>query len=296
MIDAIKVGVVQYESYPVKEKEKNVNYILSKIEELAGQGIQLAVFPELALTGFVTAPSADSRRQYWEAAAEEVPGPSLNRVADAASRYNCHVLLGMAERSNIPLEVYNSAVLVTPQKEFFVSRKVQLPGVEKMYFTPGPAQKVISTSFGKIGVIICYELFFPEPARCLALQGAEIIFVISSIWKGGQEGGVGDGASKFRLFESSMITRAIENQVYMVLCNGAGFHDMGEGYGQWKRMGRSKVVSGMGEILTETDSEDEAIITATLTNEEFLKGRAAYSFFMDRLPAKYTVLTADNDS
>jgi predicted amidohydrolase len=291
LIEAIKIGVVQYETFPVGEKEKNVSYILSKIEELAGQGIELIVFPELALTGFIVAPSMEFRRRYWETAAEEVPGPSLNRVADAAQKHNCYVLLGMAERSNIPMEVYNSTVLVTPKKEFYCTRKVHLPGLERMYFTPGPAPKIIPAPFGKIGVVICYDLFFPEITRCLAVQGAEIVFVVSSIWKGGQEGGIGDGASKVRLFESSLITRAIENQVYMVLCNGAGEHDMGNGYGIWKRMGRSKVVSGLGEIIAQTESEDEAIITATLTNEEFLKGRAAYTFFMDRLPCRYTALT-----
>ncbi|MDQ0340766.1 putative amidohydrolase [Caldalkalibacillus uzonensis] len=291
MQEKVKVAVVQTSGVGYENREENLLFTLNKIEELGGQGLDLIVFPELGLTGFVKEFTPEEKETYWREAAEPIPGPTTNRLAEAAKKYGISLVVGMAERAEVQGEIYNVAVLISKTGEVHVTRKVHLPQIEKFYFTPGPEPEVIETPFGKIGLVICYDVFFPEISRVLAAKGAEILVVIGSIWKGGKEGGVGDGENKRRIFQTAPLMRALENGCHVIFCNASGRHYMGKNVGYWSRFGESKVISALGEILAESTHDREDVLVTELNFKSILRARSIYPFFMDRKPSAFQSLT-----
>lgn len=297
MKEHVKVALVQMDSGPVTEKEKNVDYHVRKIEELGKQGIELILFPELSVSGYVQESTPEFRRIYWELGAEDIPGPSTDRILKAAKDAGVHVIFGIAERAKIAMLAYNSAVLLSPEGVIGINRKIHLPLLEKDYFLPGPAPKVFQTRLGKIGTLICYEMFFPESARMLAVQGAEIIAYIGFValrGKDGSGGGVGIGEEKNYAFKIGPRLRAFENQAHFLYCVGAGSHFMGDHVGYWTRAGQSKIVDSLGNIVAETESIAEDIVIGEITNDVLVRGRAAYPMLKDRMPHKYGSLMSDD--
>jgi len=106
---------------------------------------------------------------------ETVPGPTTDRVSEMASKHQMHVVFGIYER--VGEAIYNTAVLMGRDGAIIGKyHKVQLPDVERWSVTPGDSFPVFATDFGTVGMMVCYDANFPEPARCLALNGAEILF------------------------------------------------------------------------------------------------------------------------
>ncbi|MEK5067142.1 carbon-nitrogen hydrolase family protein [Sporosarcina sp. FSL K6-1508] len=286
MIDKLKVTLVQFEPVPKNNKKKNLEFHLNKIDELASTGIQLIVFPEMSLTGFFVH-QQNERKRHWEEDAETIKGEMIQAIVNKSKINNCYVVCGMAERDEREFDIYNSTILIGPEGVIGVTRKLHLPSAEKLYYKKGDVGEVYSTPIGKIGMLICYEAFFPEVSRILAKRGAEILIAPSSIWKGGQSGGIGAGESKQRLFSNTPLIRAIENQAHFLMCNAAGGQFLGEAFGRWERFGESKIVNAQGEVLAESLSNDTEDITAILTKTSLLKSRSDYMFFNDREPMKY---------
>lgn len=294
MKERVKVALVQMDSGLVMEKEKNVQNHINKIKELGKQEVDLILFPELSVSGYIQETTHENRRKYWELGAEDVPGPSTDRIQKAATDAGTHVIFGIAERSNIPMLSYNSAVLISPEGFVGVNRKIHLPLAEKDYFLQGTEPKVFQTRLGKIGTFICYEMMFPEPARMLAVLGAEILAFIGFVGlrsKEGTGGGVGIGEEKNFLFNVAPRIRAIENQTHLLNCCGAGIHYMGERTGSWTRFGQSKIIDSLGNIVAESKSIEEDLVIGEITNEVLVKGRAAYPMLNDRVPFRYSTLT-----
>jgi len=150
----------------------NVEAMVRTIADLAGQGVQLAVFPELATTGYMFTDADECR-----AVAEEVPaGPSTQRLLAACAEYGMHIVFGIAERSGEQL--YNSSALLGPDGFIGTYRKLHLWNRENVVFSPGDlGLPVYHTDLGDIGILICYDIWFPEAARTLALAGAELLAV-----------------------------------------------------------------------------------------------------------------------
>ena len=290
MQDQVIVVLVQFEPRYFESKEENVSYMVNQIMSWGKEGADLIVFPELSVSGFFRHEEG-SRRAYWEGGAEDLNGTSTQRIIEAAREAGVYVVYGIAERLHRPVEMYNSAVLVGPEGIIGVTRKVHLPQYEKLYFTPGQPGDVFLTPLGGIGMVICYDMFFPECTRILALKGAELIVAISSVWKGGAKGGIGLLRSKEKLFELTPIMRAMENQVYFLSCNACGSHNMGPILGIWERLGKSKVVDPLGNVLAEAQGETETTVKAILSRDVLINGRAGYTFLADRIPELYKDLT-----
>ncbi|WP_088553568.1 carbon-nitrogen hydrolase family protein [Calderihabitans maritimus] len=289
MREQISVALVQFAPHEFTAKEKNVSYMVDQIIALGKQGIDLIVFPELSVSGFFRH-EPGGKLAYWEKGAEDLDGESSHRIITAAKEVGVYVVFGLAERLARPVEMYNTAVLVGPGGIVGAARKMHLPLYEKFYFTSGRLGTVLHTPLGQIGLAICYDMYFPEAIRILAVNGAEIIIAISSMWKGGDKGGVGLIGSKERIFDITPVCRAMENQVYFLSCNGCGRHDMGPMLGVWERLGNSKVVDPLGNILAVADCNRESVITAVLTREVLIKGRSAFGFLADRIPELYSDL------
>ena len=167
----IRVACIQREPV-VGEKERNVARSLDFIEQAAGEGAKLIVLPELANSGYVF----ETREEAFSLA-EEIPGgETVAAWAGAAARLGVWIVAGIAERAGPKL--FNSSVLVGPEGHVGTFRKAHLWNAEALFFEPGDLGfPVFATPLGRIGMCICYDGWFPESYRLMALQGADIVCV-----------------------------------------------------------------------------------------------------------------------
>jgi predicted amidohydrolase len=151
-------------------KADNVARSLALIEQAAGQGAAIVVLPELCNTGYVFQGRPEAFAQ-----AEAVPdGPTTQAWAAAAARLNIHIVAGITERAGERL--YNAAVVIGPRGYMGTYRKLHLWGEENLFFEPGDlGLPVFDTEHGRLGVAICYDGWFPEVYRLLAMQGVDIV-------------------------------------------------------------------------------------------------------------------------
>ena len=165
----VRIACVQMEPR-VGDKAGNVALSVDKIERAAQAGAKIVVLPELANSGYVF----ESRAEAF-ALAEPVPdGPTSLAWAAVAARLDITVVAGIAERAGDRL--FNAAVVIGPQGYVGTFRKVHLWNEENLYFEPGDVGfPVFATPHGRIGVMICYDGWFPEAYRLLALQGADLV-------------------------------------------------------------------------------------------------------------------------
>jgi len=238
MKDKIKLALCQISS---KREDKEAN--LRKIENLTlkakNRGADLAIFPEMSLTGYVILD------QVYEQA-EPVPGPSVSRVEELAEKAGIHVIFGMPELSEKTKgTIYNTAVLVGPKGFIGKYRKMYLPThsvfEEKRYFRPGYEPAAFQTEIGNIGLTICYDVFFPEVFRLARLKGAQLMVCISA-----------SPAVRRGYFEILTAARALENTSFLAYVNLAGVED---GLQFW---GGSRLVCPTGDVAAEAkyDLED----------------------------------------
>ncbi len=169
--NAIKVACLQMRPR-VGEKAANLSASLAQIERAAADGARLIVLPELANSGYVFETRAEAF-----SLAEAVPdGPTCQAWMAAAERLDVTLVAGIAERDGDVL--YNAAVVIGPAGYIGTFRKVHLWNAENLFFEPGNLGfPVFKTPIGRIGVAICYDIWFPETFRLQALKGADIVCV-----------------------------------------------------------------------------------------------------------------------
>jgi predicted amidohydrolase len=166
----VRIAVAQYEPR-VGELDHNHAEAARWATRAAERGAQLIVLPELSSSGYVFTDESEAARTAENADA----GPLVERLHYVCVRNGCHIVVGINERDGE--QRHNSAVLIGPEGRIATYRKLHLFHDEQSWFTPGESVVVADTPLGRIGMIICFDLWFPEPARALALAGAEIIAV-----------------------------------------------------------------------------------------------------------------------
>jgi len=226
-------------------KEKNLETIKENVVRAKREGAQLVIFPELSLTGYVV------RDQIYELA-ERIPGPSTRIVEKLAKENELHIIFGMPETSEkAQATLYNSAVLVGPNGLIGKYRKMYLPThsifEEKRYFRPGYQVAVYDTKLGKIGLVICYDIYFPEVTRLTRLKGAQLIVCISA-----------SPGIRRAFFETLTAARAIENTAFLAYVNRAGIED---GLQFW---GGSRIIGPSGRIIAEAKYDEEDFVVAEM--------------------------------
>jgi predicted amidohydrolase len=240
MKDKIKLALAQ-----ISSSRENKDGNLQKIEAITlkakEQGADLAVFPELSLSGYVI------RDQFYELA-ETIPGPTVEKIEKLTKKTGMHVIFGMPELSEkTQATVFNTAVLVGPKGLIGKYRKMYLPThsvfEEKRYFRPGYQPAAFQTDLGNIGLCICYDIFFPEVLRLTRLKGAQLIVCISA-----------SPAVRRSYFEILTCARAIENTAYLAYVNLVGIQD---GLQFW---GGSRLVSPSGDILAKAKYDEEDFV------------------------------------
>ncbi|MFB4165001.1 carbon-nitrogen hydrolase family protein [Alteribacillus sp. JSM 102045] len=290
MKDNVKAALVQFSPKPMQHMEQNVEFITNKIVELSNKGNELIVFPEMSITNFFEH-GPEGKIQYWNNGSLSVDDNVVQKIVEVTKKQNCYAIVGFAERSRMIGKIYNSAACIGPKGIIGITRKVHFPGLEKLYYSKGTEIPVFDTPLGKIGISICYDSMFVEYLRALAVKGAEIIVMTSSIWKGGGKGGIGLETSKSQFWDLLPMVASVEHQSFVIACNGGGSHMIGEKVGTWERLGLSKIVDPTGDVLTKTDGNDEVVLNATLEEKKLKESRMAYSFLNDREPELYQELT-----
>ncbi len=255
MKEKIKLALIQMST---QRENKKAN--LKKMEILTAkaktQGADLAIFPELSLTGYVI------RDQLYELS-ETIPGPSTQKIEELAKRTGLHIIFGMPEISEkTKATLYNTSVLVGPDGFIGKYRKMYLPThsvfEEKRYFRVGYDTTTFETPVGKIGLCICYDLFFPEVTRLTRLKGAQLIVAISA-----------SPAVRKNYFEVITAARALENTVFLAYVNLAGVQ---EGLQFW---GGSRLISPTGEIIAKAKYDEEDFVICEV-NYNDLRGTEAF--------------------
>ena len=264
-----------------KDPNTNLAAIVELVREAAADGIRLLVLPECALQGYplgLGRPDLDEYHRQLRAA-QPVPGPATERLAQAAGEHGIELVLGLTET---PLEagasglLYNTAVLVDGGGVRARYRKVHTGGVEKCLWNRGGEWVVTPTAAGRIGLLICYDLAFPEAARCLALGGAELL-VMPTAWMRSEDPTFTRG---YDLFTRA---RALENQVYLVSSNLVGGPAPGF-------LGHSRIVDPRGDIVAEVEGHgiaSAAIDVAAGVAEARARSWFGQVFLRDREPRAY---------
>jgi predicted amidohydrolase len=223
------------------DKKANIKKIKEYAVRAKQQGADLVIFPELSLTGYTI------RDDLYELA-EEIPGPSTSVIEKIAKEHDAYIVFGMPERSEkTRATVYNTAVLVGPKGYVGKYRKMYLPThsvfEEKRYFRPGYQAEALKTNLGKIGLIVCYDIFFPEVCRLARLDGAQIIVCISA-----------SPAVRRAFFETLTVARAIENTAFLAYVNLVGIED---GLQFW---GGSRLIAPNGKIIAKAKYDEEDLV------------------------------------
>ena len=224
------------------DRERNLARMIQVLEETAAKGSRLTIFPEAALTGYCFDSLAEAKPH-----AEPIPGPSTQRMTESCRRLKTFVVYGLLEADGDRL--FNACALVGPEGVVGSYRKIHLPflGVDR-FTTPGDRPFAVHEAAGmRIGMNICYDGGFPESARVMMLQGADLV-VLPTNWPPGSECMAG----------YTVNARAMENNIYYAACNRTGdergFHFIGQ----------SKICGPNGRALAEAPHDREEILYAQI--------------------------------
>jgi predicted amidohydrolase len=255
------------------ESEDNLVKMSEMISKIASQQrVDLIVFPELITSGY------ELGLRFTELA-QRVPGPTVNLIAQRANEYGVYIAFGMVTKERVESVLYNSALIVGPDGELLdVYNKIHLRGEERMAFREGYKLPVIETEVGNIGLMVGYDLAFPEVARSLVLDGADILCCMAN-WE----------ASAIDEWKTYLRARAYENAVFVVGANRIG-EDVTITFG-----GESMVVGPRGQIFAslanETDPESgaplEGFTVARIDLDEVRRNREEFQLIQNRQPTVY---------
>lgn len=252
-------------------KRENLETIKRNVARAKKENARLVVFPELSLTGYVV------RDQVYDLA-ERIPGPSTRAIERTAKANGMYIIFGMpeiSEKTNSTL--HNAAVIAGPEGYIGKYRKMYLPThsvfEEKRYFRPGYQASVYDTEIGKIGMIICYDIYFPEVTRLMRLDGAQLIVCISA-----------SPAVRRSYFETLTAARAIENTAFLAYVNLAGIED---GLQFW---GGSRLLGPSGTIIAQAKYDKEDFTVAEVDYNDLRAVEAFVPTLRDLRPELYDKL------
>ena len=263
-------------------KQFMIDKHVSLIEQAAAGGVRVLCLQELFYGPYFCA-EQDAR---WYSMAEHVPdGPTVRLMQDLAKLHNMVLIVPVYEEEMSGVFYNTAAVLDADGSYLGKYRKTHIPHLapgfwEKFYFKPGNSgYPVFTTSVGTIGVYICYDRHFPEGARALGLNGAEIVFNPSATVAGLSE----------YLWELEQPAHAVANGYFVGAINRVGNEQpwyIGEFFG------KSYFCNPKGEILAQGSRDHDEVIVADLDLDEISEVRSTWQFFRDRRPETYGGLTA----
>jgi len=281
-------GLIQA-SNPINDENKPVAEIqaamlekhLPMIHDAGKKGVQILCLQEI-FNGPYFCPGQDKR---WYDAAEAVPGPTLDKLAPIAKQYKMAMVVPVYEREQAGV-YYNTAAILDADGSYLGKyRKTHIPQTsgfwEKYFFRPGNlGYPVFKTRYATIGAYICYDRHFPEGARALGLNGAEIVYNPSATVAGLSE----------YLWKIEQPAHAVANGYYVGAINRVGTEapwNIGEFYGQ------SYFVDPRGQIIAQASRDKDEVVIAELDLDVIEEVRRTWQFYRDRRPDAYGDLTQD---
>ena len=277
MPNNVKIGLFQ------AKWEENFEEMLNKhekiVEEAAEKNIQILCFQEIFNGPYFPA----EQNTKWYSLAEPIPGPTTEKMQKKAKQTGVVLIVPIYEEDTTGV-YYNTAVVIDADGKILGKyRKNHIPQLtgfwEKFYFKPGNlGYPVFNTAFAKIGVYICYDRHFPEGARILGLNGAEIVFNPSATVAGLSE----------YLWKIEQPAHAVANGYFIAAINRVGREkpwDIGNFYGS------SYICSPKGEILAEGSKDKDELVTANVDLDMIKEVRNMWQFHRDRRPETYAKLT-----
>ena len=210
--------------------------------------------------------------------AERPTGHVVNTLAQRAADHNTHIIFGLVTKEKVESTIFNAAILLGPDGEMLGEyRKLHLPGEERLAFRPGYRLPVFETSFGHVGILLGWDLAFPEAARSMALDGAELLCVCAN-WGHPPAQNRAHSMEEWRTYIQA---RASENALYVVASNR-----IGEEY-SYRFFGDSMVAGPRGEIYASIDEEIEGYAVAVIDMDAVRKTREELQLIQCRVPQAY---------
>ena len=279
----VKVGLVQMSC--TANKEQNLQKAVSKVREAAQQGAQIVCLQEL----FTSLYFCDEENYDNFALAEAVPGPSTDTLSSLAAELNVVIIASLFEKRAMGVYHNTTAVLDADGSYLGKYRKMHIPDdpgfYEKFYFTPGDlGYKVFKTKYATIGVLICWDQWYPEAARITALMGAEILFYPTAIgWATTQDNET--NVDQYNAWQTIQRSHAVANGIHVVSVNRVG-HEAGVDF--W---GGSFVANPFGKLLYQASHSEEEIIIQDLDLNKSDYYRSHWPFLRDRRIDSYQPIT-----
>jgi beta-ureidopropionase len=276
-----KAALIQFSG--AFDKEKNLAKAKKYVAEAAANGAQIVCLQELFNTTYFCYTEEPT---FWDLA-EPIPGPTIDEMSKLAAQHKIVLVAPIYEKA-MKGELYNTAVVLSPAGEIMGKyRKTSIPlvktsnlvGNEKFYFKPGNLGfPVWQTPFGvNVGVMICYDRHFPEHARLLALNGADLVFVPTAT----------AGMSRY-LWEIELQAHAIDNIYYVGGVNRVGLDEGGSPTQEY--YGSSFFCDPKGKIISQASDKADQIIYAEIDLRAMEDLRNTWGFFRDRRPDAYAAI------
>jgi N-carbamoylputrescine amidase len=281
------VGLIQMRCAP--EAEANMERAVTLVRQAADKGAQIICLPELFLSNYFCQRVDPALFDL----AEPIPGPHTERLGKLAAETGTVLIASLFERRMAGIYHNTAAVLDADGSLLGVYRKMHIPDdplyYEKFYFTPGDTGfRTFDTRFGRIGVLVCWDQWFPEGARLTALQGANILFYPTAIgWHPREKEEY--GTAQHQAWETIQRSHAIANGVYVAAVNRVG-HE-GPADGGLEFWGASFISDPFGTILQRGAHADEQVLIATCDLRRQEDVRRNWPFFRDRRIDAYGSLT-----
>jgi N-carbamoylputrescine amidase len=274
--EKVAVGLVQMSCRT--DVNENTEKVLARIDEAATQGAQIVSTQELFRSQYFC--QTEDHANF--ALAEPIPGPSTDALCELAKRRQIVIVASLFER-RAPGLYHNTAVVIDADGSLVGRyRKMHIPDdplfYEKFYFTPGDLGfRAFDTRYGRIGVLICWDQWYPEGARLTALAGAQILFYPTAIgWHPSERAEYGD--AQHSSWETIQRSHAIANGVYVAVANRVG-HEGDPGIQFW---GQSFIADPSGQIMTKGSVENEEILIAECDFNRIDVQRTHWPFLRDR--------------
>jgi beta-ureidopropionase len=289
MAKIVKCGLIQATNAcstdePIEKiKQANLEKNLGFIDEAAKQGVQIICMQEVFTTPYFCA----EQEVRWYDSVEKIPdGPTVQLMQEVAKKHGMVIIVPIYEEEIIGV-YYNTAAVIDADGTYLGKyRKNHIPHVapgfwEKFYFKPGNlGYPTFETAFARIGVYICYDRHFPEGARALGLNGAEIVFNPSATVAGLSE----------YLWELEQPAHAVANGYFVGAINRVGHEqpwDIGEFYG------KSYFCNPRGKIIAQASRDKDELVIADLNLDEIREVRNTWQFYRDRRPETYIELVEE---
>ncbi len=264
-----EITIALAQTAPVlNDNEENLRRMSAMIQRICSeQPTNLIVFPELAVSGYECG-------LHFTRLAERITGHAVSYLAGKAAEFSVYLVFGMPVKEKVESILFNAAVVIGPDGELLGDyRKLHLRGEERLAFRPGYRIPVFETEFGPLGVMVGWDLAFPEVARSLALDGADLI-VAPAAWEA-------DHMEEWRAYT---MARACENAVYLAAANRVGEEPT------YTFGGESMLVGPRGAVHTALDEAVEGYCVATVDLDEIRKAREESQLLQCRQPAAYRAL------